>query len=122
MRPPFAPQALMPRGMGRFAALVSLALLSFGGTLHAQDFEGKNITNVDVRYIGAKTVDEARIRNLMLSKSGTAYRAENLDTDIRSLYDWPERLRASSTRSRSSSRASSRSCCFDASSSRSTCV
>ena len=77
----------MPRGMGRFAALVSLALLSFGGTLHAQDFEGRNITNVDVRYIGSKTVDEARIRNLMLSKSGTAYRAENLDTDIRSLYE-----------------------------------
>ena len=77
----------MPRGMSRYAALVSLALLTCGGTLHAQDFEGKNITNVDIRFTGAKTVDEARIRNLMLSKSGTTYRAENLDTDIRSLYE-----------------------------------
>jgi outer membrane protein insertion porin family len=77
----------MPRGVGQFAALTSLAVLSLAGTLHAQDFEGKTISSVDVRYRGAKTVDEARLRNLMASKSGTTYRAESLDNDIKALYE-----------------------------------
>ncbi len=77
----------MPRGVGQFAALTSLAVFSLAGTLHAQDFEGKNISEVAIRYRGAKTVDEARLRNLMASKSGTPYRAENLDNDIKSLYE-----------------------------------
>ncbi len=76
----------MPRGVGQFAALTSLSLLTLAGTLHAQDFEGKSITAVDIRYNGTKTVDEARIRNLMATKPGTTYRAENLDNDIKSLY------------------------------------
>jgi hypothetical protein len=66
----------MPRGVGQFAALTSLSSLSLAGTLHAQDFEGKNITEVTIRYRGAKTVDEDRLRNLMSTKSGTPYRAE----------------------------------------------
>lgn len=60
---------------------------SFAGQLHAQDFEGKNITEVAVRYRGAKTVDEARIRNLMATKAGTQYRAERLDNDIKTLFE-----------------------------------
>jgi outer membrane protein insertion porin family len=55
--------------------------------LHGQDFEGKKITEVEIRYRGARTVDESRIRNLMTSKAGGTYRAEGLDTDIRSLYE-----------------------------------
>lgn len=77
----------MPRGVGQFAALTSLAIVTLAGTLHAQDFEGKSITEVAVRYRGAKTVDEARLRDLMTSKSGTEYRAENLDKDIKALYE-----------------------------------
>ncbi|MES2475102.1 MAG: outer membrane protein assembly factor BamA [Verrucomicrobiota bacterium] len=77
----------MPRGVGQFAALTSLSVLALAGTLHAQDFEGKNISQVTIRYNGPKTVDEDRLRNLMTSKSGTQYRAENLDTDIKSLYE-----------------------------------
>jgi outer membrane protein insertion porin family len=77
----------MPRGVGQFAALTSLIVVSAVGTLHAQDFEGKNIAEVVVRYRGAKTVDEARLRNLMASKSGTVYRAENVDNDIKALYE-----------------------------------
>ncbi len=61
--------------------------MTLAGTLHAQDFEGKNISDVEIRYNGTKTVDEARLRNLMASKSGTPYRAENLDNDIKSLYE-----------------------------------
>jgi outer membrane protein insertion porin family len=77
----------MPRGLGQFAALTSLALISVAGSLHAQDFEGQNIAEVTVRYRGAKTVDEARLRDLMTSKSGTQYRSENLDKDIKALYE-----------------------------------
>ncbi len=76
----------MPRGVGQFAALTSLSVLALAGSLHAQDFEGKSISQVEIRYNGPKTVDEARLRNLMTSKSGTQYHAENLDTDIKSLY------------------------------------
>lgn len=77
----------MPRGLGQFAALTSLAVLTVAGTLHAQDFEGKTISQVEIRFNGTKTVDEERLRNLMASKAGTAYRAENLDNDIKSLFE-----------------------------------
>ncbi|HEX7261678.1 MAG TPA: POTRA domain-containing protein, partial [Luteolibacter sp.] len=77
----------MPRGVGQFAAITSLSVLALAGTLHAQDFEGKNISDVSIRYNGAKTVDEARLRNLMATKAGTTYRAESLDNDIKSLYE-----------------------------------
>ncbi len=77
----------MPRGVGQFAALTSLSILTLAGTLHAQDYEGKNISEVVIQFRGPKTVDEARLRNLMSSKSGTLYRAEGLDNDIKSLYE-----------------------------------
>lgn len=78
---------LMPRGLSRVAALMTWAVLSISGTLRAQDFEGKTISEVVIRYTGAKTVDEARLRNLMSSKTGTLYHAESLDNDIKSLYE-----------------------------------
>jgi outer membrane protein insertion porin family len=59
----------------------------FAGQLKAQDFEGKTITEVSVKYRGAKTVDEARIRNLMSTKAGSKYRAERLDSDIKTLFE-----------------------------------
>ena len=77
----------MPRGMGRLASLITAAALALGGSLHAQDFEGKTISEVVIRYTGAKTVDETRMRNLMSSKEGSAYHAENLDKDIKALYE-----------------------------------
>ena len=71
-----------------FIALFAVVFIaSFSGELKAQDFEGKNITGVSVRYRGAKTVDEARIRNLMSTKAGTKYRAERLDNDIKTLFE-----------------------------------
>jgi outer membrane protein insertion porin family len=81
------PSFSLPRGMGQFAALTSLSVLALAGTLHAQDLEGKNISEVAITYIGAKTVDEDRLRNLMATKAGTSYRAENTDKDIKSLYE-----------------------------------
>jgi len=53
----------------------------------AQDYEGKKISEVSIRYVGSKTVDEARLRNLMVTKAGTVYRAENLDNDIKTLFE-----------------------------------
>lgn len=87
MRFPIAPHTYMPRGMGQFAALSSIALLTLAGTLHAQDFEGKKISQVTIRYRGAKTVNEDLLRNQMTSKAGSLYRAENLDKDITALYE-----------------------------------
>ncbi len=73
--------------MNRFF-LMTFMILAFGsGISLAQDFEGKNISVVSIRYIGAKTVDEARLRNLMVTKSGSVYRAENLDNDIKTLFE-----------------------------------
>lgn len=73
--------------MNRFF-LMTFMILAFGsGISLAQDFEGKNISDVSIRYIGAKTVDEARLRNLMVTKSGSVYRAENLDNDIKTLFE-----------------------------------
>lgn len=76
----------MSHRIGRAAAYSSLALLSVAGELKAQDFEGKTISELSIQYRGAKTVDEARIRNLMNTKAGTTYRAEGLDNDIRTLF------------------------------------
>ena len=76
---------LMPRGMGFLAALAFI--LSLSGSLHAQDFEGKNISQVIIRYRGPKSVNEDVLRNQMTSKAGSPYRAENLDKDITALYE-----------------------------------
>jgi outer membrane protein insertion porin family len=81
------PRLLMPRGMGQLAALTSIAVLALAGGLHAQDFEGKNISQVIIRYNGAKTVNEDVLRNQMTSKAGSPYHAENLDKDITALYE-----------------------------------
>lgn len=69
-------------------ALTGLLALSLGASMvTAQDFAGKKINSVQVRYSGAKTVDEARIRNLMSVKTGQKFNAEKLDDDIRSLVE-----------------------------------
>lgn len=87
MRPTPVFRSPSARRLGQFAALASIAAVSLAGSLHAQDFEGKSISDVSIRYRGAKTVDEARIRNLMSTKAGATYRAESLDNDIKSLYE-----------------------------------
>jgi outer membrane protein insertion porin family len=87
MRNSFLPRPLMPSGMGRFAAIASVVAVAFSGALYAQDFEGKTISEVVVRYRGEKTVDEARLRDQMTTKAGSVYRAETLDKDITNLYE-----------------------------------
>ena len=75
------------RLLGKIALLAVVFITAFTGRIEAQDFEGKNISEVAIRYRGAKTVDEARLRNLMSTKAGTEYRAERLDNDIKSLFE-----------------------------------
>src|SRR5210317_2105370 len=54
---------------------------------HAQDFEGKKITSVTIRYNGPRTVDEAKLRGFMATRAGQIYSAARLDEDVRSLYE-----------------------------------
>ncbi|MCP5538041.1 MAG: outer membrane protein assembly factor BamA [Akkermansiaceae bacterium] len=62
-------------------------MLGSVSTSHAQDFEGKNISSVSIRYNGPRTVDEARIRGFMETRAGQPYSAARLDDDVRSLYE-----------------------------------
>ncbi len=72
---------------GRFSLITVFILTSSSGMIFAQDFEGKKISEVSIRYVGSKNVDEARLRNLMVTKAGAVYRAENLDNDIKTLFE-----------------------------------
>jgi outer membrane protein insertion porin family len=87
MRIPSFLRLTMPSGIGQLASLASIAMFALAGGLHAQDFEGKNISQVTIRYRGPKTVNEDVLRNQMVSKAGSPYRAENLDKDITALYE-----------------------------------
>jgi outer membrane protein insertion porin family len=86
MRISLIPRHSMPRGISRFIALAA-AVLTMAGSLQAQDFEGKNISEVTIRYRGPKTISEDALRNQMTSKAGSPYRTENLDKDIAALYE-----------------------------------
>ncbi len=71
----------------RVILAASLGAAFVATPLLAQDFEGKRVTTVDIRHTGAQTVDDARLRNLISTRGGEAYRSEKLDNDIRSLYE-----------------------------------
>jgi Outer membrane protein/protective antigen OMA87 len=49
-------------------------------------FEGKEISSLEMRFEGKRTVDEARLRKMMKSQPGTFYSAARLDDDIGTLY------------------------------------
>lgn len=57
------------------------------GIAQTLDFEGKNITSVEIRYRGSKTVDEAAIRGRLSTQAGQKYSTEKLDADIKKLYE-----------------------------------
>ena len=62
-------------------------MLGSAATSQAQNFEGKKITSVNIRYNGPRTVDEARLRGFMSTRAGQQYSASRLDDDVRSLYE-----------------------------------
>lgn len=78
------PRTLRP---GSILSLAFFCLIGLAAPAAAQDFEGKNITSLEIRYRGAKTINEDVLRNQISSKPGTAYRTENLDNDIVALYE-----------------------------------
>lgn len=49
--------------------------------------EGKHISVVEIRYVGAPTVDEARLRSYMGTRAGGVYSSEQIDSDIKALYE-----------------------------------
>ena len=59
----------------------------FGGVLQAQDFSGKTISDVQIRFRGPKTVDETLLRNNMSVAAGQKFSNEVLDEDIKNLYE-----------------------------------
>jgi outer membrane protein insertion porin family len=79
------------RGASFLARRVVVATLLFLGlaatSVKAQDIEGKNVSDVAVRYNGAATVDEARLRSFISTRSGESYRSEKVDNDIKALYE-----------------------------------
>jgi outer membrane protein insertion porin family len=50
-------------------------------------FDNKKVTAVEIRYRGAKTVNEARLRSHMAVAPGKEYSQTMLDGDIRTLYE-----------------------------------
>ena len=67
------------------SALLCCAPMMMQG--QALNFEGKKITQVEIRYLGKKSVDEAAIRNSMSTRAGQLYSIDRLDADIKSLYE-----------------------------------
>lgn len=47
------------------------------------DYEGKKITQVEIRYRGKPTVDEAALRNTISTRAGQTYSIDRLDADIK---------------------------------------
>jgi len=81
---------LTNRGLASLARQIFMAALFFLGfaasPAKAQDIEGKNVSEVAIRYSGPATIDEARLRSHISTRSGEAYRSEKVDNDIKSLY------------------------------------
>ena len=52
----------------------------------ANQFDGKKVSSVEVRYRGTKTVDEAKLRSHMSVAAGKKYSQTVLDGDVKALY------------------------------------
>jgi outer membrane protein insertion porin family len=82
---------LINRGLASLARRVILAalfLLGFAASpAKAQDIEGKNVSEVAIKYNGPANIDEARLRTHISTHAGEAYRSEKVDNDIKSLYE-----------------------------------
>ncbi len=82
---------LTNRGLASLARrllLAALFLLGFAASpAKAQDIEGKNVSEVAIRYNGPAMIDEARLRTHISTRSGETYRSEKVDNDIKSLYE-----------------------------------
>jgi outer membrane protein insertion porin family len=82
---------LTNRGFASLARQIFMAALFFLGfaasPAKAQDIEGKNVSEVAIRFSGPAVIDEARLRSHISTHAGEAYRSEKVDNDIKSLYE-----------------------------------
>ncbi len=65
-------------------SILNTAFACFAGAGIAQ--EGKKINDIDVRYVGAKTVSEERILSRMSTKVGSPLSVAQIDEDVKTLY------------------------------------
>ena len=74
--------------LARRFALAALLFLGFAAIpVKAQgDVEGKNVSAVVIRFAGAASVDEARLRSFISMREGEPYSTEKSNNDIGSLY------------------------------------
>ena len=72
---------LTNRGFASLARQIFMAALFFLGfaasPAKAQDIEGKNVSEVAIKYTGPATIDEARLRTHISTRAGEGYRSEN---------------------------------------------
>ncbi|HEY1122607.1 MAG TPA: outer membrane protein assembly factor BamA [Haloferula sp.] len=67
--------------------MAALFFLGFAASpAKAQDIEGKNVSEVAIRFTGPAAVDEARLRSHISTRAGEGYRSEKVDNDIKELY------------------------------------
>lgn len=53
----------------------------------AKDVEGRLVSEVAIRYVGPKTIEEERLRVFIRTTSHSRYKSERVDEDIKSLYE-----------------------------------
>ncbi len=73
--------------LGIFALSIPLSLGSCDRREVTWSPEGKPIGEVSIEFVGRKTVDEDRLRNVIRSAAGSHYTTEIADADIRALYE-----------------------------------
>lgn len=65
---------------------LSALIASSALALSAVAQEGKTVTSIDVRYVGAKTVSQERILSKMSTKVGSPLAISQVDEDVKKLY------------------------------------
>lgn len=71
--------------LSNISLLTAFAIMASVSSVQAQKYTGKKVTDIDIQYVGDKTVDEQRILNYMSTRVGSRYSADKLDSDIRAL-------------------------------------
>lgn len=69
------------------AAALACGLVGCGGGEKEVSFEGKTISQIEIRYAGRRTFGEQRLKNLIAVKPGDRYEAATLDTAIKTLFE-----------------------------------
>ncbi len=66
---------------------VVLVWVAFATPAFTQTFGGRTISEIEIRYIGPKNVSEGRLRNYIGSKVGREFSLQQIDEDVKRLYE-----------------------------------